>query len=196
MVWLDHWFRRRGYRTLAHSYRSVRRTLDDNASALAHKIATAGTKLAAPDGCLDVVCHSYGGLVMLRILALELPLRVRRMVLLGSPLGGSSVGRRFAAHPVGHLLLGRSGPLWQNGVSVSIPEGIEVGAIAGSRPLGMGRMVARIEGTSDGVVMLEETRHSGLADHVIVDCAHTGMLFSAQVARQAEHFLQHGRFSR
>jgi pimeloyl-ACP methyl ester carboxylesterase len=190
MLWLEHWLRRRGYLTCAHSYPSVRRSLDHNAALLAREIAR------ETSGDCDVVCHSYGGVVMLRMLALELPLHVRRIVLLGSPVSGSSAGRRLAAHPVGHWLLGQTRSLWRNGVSLAIPAGVEVGAIAGSRAIGLGRVVSSVEGPNDGVVALEETRLEGLADHVTIDCAHTAMLFSPKVARQIEFFLLYGSFER
>ncbi len=190
MLWLEHWFRRRGYTTFAHSYRSVRRDLDDNAAALAREIGR------RTDGCFDAVCHSYGGVVMLRMLELHASLRVRRLVLLGSPVGGCSAGRRLAAHPVAHWLLGHTRTVWRHGVPLTIPRGIEVGSIAGSRPLGLGRMLMPMAGTSDGVVALEETRLTGLTDHVVIDCAHTGMLFSPQVAGQVDHFLRCGSFRR
>jgi len=190
MLWLEHWFRRRGYPAFSYSYRSVRRSLDDNALALARAIAR------VIEGPFDVICHSYGGVVMLRMLALDLGLPVRRVVLLGSPVRGSSAGRQLAGHPLGHWLLGETRGLWRYGLSLAIPEGIDVGAIAGTRPVGLGRLVAHVDGVTDGVVAVDETRLEGLADHITIDCAHSAMLFSPEVAGQAEHFLRCGRFSR
>ena len=47
----------------------------------------------------------------------------------------------------------------------------------------------------DGTVTVEESRLPGAKDHIVVSTSHTGMLFSAEVADQAAHFLQHGSFS-
>ena len=190
MLWLQQWFRRRGYSAFSCGYRSVRRPLDHNAAALARAVA------ALTPGPIDLVCHSYGGVVVLRMLALGAGPPVRRVVLMGSPVAGSSVGRRLAAHPLGHWLLGQSQGLWRSGTSLEIPAGVEVGAIAGSRPVGLGRLILRTRGVNDGVVAVEETRLDGMVDHLVLDCAHSGMLFSGRIAREAEHFLRHGRFGR
>jgi hypothetical protein len=40
-----------------------------------------------------------------------------------------------------------------------------------------------------------ETRLPGLTDHCVVETSHTGLLLSADAARQVAHFLLHGRFA-
>jgi hypothetical protein len=49
---------------------------------------------------------------------------------------------------------------------------------------------------SDGTVLVEETRLHGATDHVVMRVSHSGMLFSASVAKQAGVFLRTGRFER
>ena len=66
--------------------------------------------------------------------------------------------------------------------------------IAGRAPYGLGRFVGRIDDENDGTVRVAETRLSGLADHTVIQTSHSGLLFSAEVARLAVAFLQHGRF--
>jgi hypothetical protein len=68
--------------------------------------------------------------------------------------------------------------------------------VAGSRPLGLGQFLGHFDGPSDGTVAVAETRLDGLADHVVVPASHTGLVFSAQAARQAIAFLGTGRFER
>ena len=41
-----------------------------------------------------------------------------------------------------------------------------------------------------------ETRLPGLADHVVIDASHSGLLVSAEAARLAVGFLRDGRFAR
>jgi hypothetical protein len=41
-----------------------------------------------------------------------------------------------------------------------------------------------------------ETELEGTADRIVLRVSHTGMLFSAAVAKQAGAFLRSGRFSR
>jgi hypothetical protein len=76
----------------------------------------------------------------------------------------------------------------------ALPAGIDVGMIAGCVPRGLGGLFAGFRGDHDGTVAVAETRVPGLADHVVVRASHSGLLFSDAVARQAAHFLRHGRF--
>jgi hypothetical protein len=80
---------------------------------------------------------------------------------------------------------------------LAIPPGVEAGAIAGSRGLGLGRLVGLdVPLPNDGVVAVEETEHPQLADHLVMPIAHSAMLVSGAVARQVAAFLAHGRFAR
>ena len=69
-----------------------------------------------------------------------------------------------------------------------------VGMVAGNVARGLGRLITRFHGQSDGTVALEETRLPGLAAHCVVPASHTGLVFSTHAARQAAHFLREGRF--
>ena len=78
---------------------------------------------------------------------------------------------------------------------LAVPRVAAVGVVAGDVARGMGRLFCRFDGASDGTVGLEETRLPGIADHCTVHCSHTGLVFSADAAAQAAHFLRHGRFA-
>ena len=137
--------------------------------------------------------HSLGGLIALEALNREPSLPVTRVVCLGSPLRGSHAARGLAGRIWTSPALGRSAGLLLRGFERW--EGRQqVGMVAGNVPHGLGRHFARFEGESDGTVALEETRLAGLADHCVVASSHSGLVFSAAAARQAAHFLNHGRF--
>ena len=70
----------------------------------------------------------------------------------------------------------------------------EVGVVAGCVPRGLGRLIAAVDLESDGTVGIAETRLPGLHDHCLVQCSHTGLVLSAEAARQAAAFLRDGRF--
>lgn len=146
------------------------------------------------DGPVDgVVGHSLGGLLALEALRRSPDAAVSRVVCLGSPLCGSRTAREVAARAWARPLLGRSAALLQAGPARW--EGpAALGVVAGDVAQGMGRLFARFDGASDGTVALEETRLSGLADHCVVHCSHAGLVWSADAARQAGHFLREGRF--
>lgn len=145
-------------------------------------------------GEAHVVAHSLGGLIALQALAGEPGLPVSRMVCLGVPLCGSGAAAGLARWPAASLWLGRSAELLRRGC-VTWPETVGVGMIAGALPRGLGVFVARFEDANDGTVSVAETRTPMLADHVVIDASHSGLLFSTEAAAQAVHFLNEGRFT-
>lgn len=146
-------------------------------------------------GPAHIVAHSLGGLIALQTLATHPDLPVERMVCLGVPLCGSAAAAGLAHVPVAGLMLGRSAPLLQEGCAVW-PERFEVGMVAGRLPHGLGAFFAHFEDEHDGTVSVAETRSEALADHVVVEAGHSGLLFSADAARHAAEFLRDGRFRR
>ena len=141
-----------------------------------------------------VVGHSLGGLMALEALRAEPSLPVARVVCLGTPLCGSGVAQSMSRHALTMLYLGRSAALLRRGCKV-LPDGVEIGMVAGSRPRGLGALVARFKGTHDGTVSLDETRVPGLADHVVIDASHSGLLVSEAAAELTAMFLATGRFA-
>jgi pimeloyl-ACP methyl ester carboxylesterase len=142
-----------------------------------------------------VVAHSLGGLVTLAALEREPDLPIERVVCLGSPLCGSAAADGLARLPMIGATLGRSRELLREGCRPWQGRA-QVGMIAGDRPLGLGQVLGRFDGDSDGTVAVAETRLAGLADHVVVPASHTGLVFSPLAARQAVAFLRDGRFER
>ena len=142
-----------------------------------------------------IVGHSLGGLMVLEALRAEPSLPVARVACLGTPLCGSGVAESMSRYAPTALYLGRSAALLRGGCKL-LPAGVEVGMVAGSRPRGLGALVTRFEGAHDGTVAVDETRVPGLADHVVIDASHSGLLFSEEAVRQVAAFFRQGRFSR
>ena len=176
-----------GQSTRCFGYSSTRGSLPEHAAAL----LDFARQSSAPN--MNFVGHSLGGLVILRMLAGANDLPPGRVVLLGSPLGGSVVVRRTMRLPGSRLLLGDSRAALDDGFD-AVPPGRETGMIAGSRPLGLGWIAGGVGGPGDGTVAVAETRASGLADHCILPVSHSGLVFSRAVIRQAVSFLRTGRF--
>ncbi len=137
--------------------------------------------------------HSLGGLLILRMLTDFDDLMAGRVVLLGSPLGGSTVARKMARLPGSAKLLGQMQRTLEQGYA-KLPAQRDIGMIAGSRPIGLGMLTGGPGGSGDGTVGLHETRVQGLAGHLVLPVTHSGMLYSAEVARQAGVFLDSGHF--
>lgn len=165
-----------------------------------HSVAD-GPDLAVPrlvellqaEGEADIVAHSLGGLIALQALCEAPGLPVARVVCLGSPLTGSGAATGMLRWAPAASLLGRSAALLRQGIACWHGRA-QVGAIAGHVPHGLGALFAGFDGEHDGTVAVAETRLPGLADHVVVDASHSGLLFSAQAAAQAVAFLRDGRF--
>ena len=178
---------RRGFAPRSFGYSTLHRSLETTAARLA------GVCRARAERPVHLVGHSMGGLVILNMLCRDGDAADGRVVLLGTPLDGSSVARRVAGWPGANRLLGRAaGPLTQG--HGQWPEGREIGMIAGTAPFGLGVFAGGIGRPHDGTVTVAETRHAGLTDHRELPVTHTGMLYSRVVADQVAHFLRHGRF--
>jgi pimeloyl-ACP methyl ester carboxylesterase len=191
MLLLHRHIARFGYSVARFSYPSVRFTLTQNADRLAAHCAKLDFRK------LHLVGHSLGGLVILCMLERAVGLRVGRIVLAGTPYGGSYAARRLERLPGGRALLGHSVPEWLARTDRARAPTHEIGVIAGNVSAGLGRLVApALPLPNDGVVAVDETRIPGMRDHIVIPINHSGMLLSAAVARQICEFLRHGAFAR
>jgi len=177
------------------SYPSVGGTLDDNADRLAHFI---GERVS---GRTHVIGHSLGGVLSLRMLARNPDTPVARVVCLGSPLRGSRAAAALNRHQWGKAILGKTitaGVIQEaaNEWATSVTANHEVGVIAGTTQLGLGRIMTAFEGENDGTVAVSETRLAGIKDHITLPVSHTGLVLSRNVADQAAAFLIRGEFLR
>jgi pimeloyl-ACP methyl ester carboxylesterase len=190
MAYLAHVLRGEGFAAHALGYRTIRDPLDAHLTRVAKRLA----QLDAPR--VHLVGHSLGGVIVMRYLQRFADPRVGRAVLIGSPVAGCRAAASFAEHAGGELMMGQSLAVWRQPVDVSVDSRFEVGAIAGTRPLGLGAVVMRLPTPNDGVVCVDETRFPALRDHIEFPIGHTLMLVSPRVARQTASFLKTGAFRR
>lgn len=180
--------RARGRTVVTFPYRSVRHSLEASAARLHAFLIQRGS------GKVDLVGHSLGGLVVLCALAKHPEVPVNRVVLLGSPCNDCEAMRQLLPSPQGRWMLGRALPGWQPGWGPEVAARCEVGAIAGTRRMGLAALVVNLRGDNDGAVRVDETRIAGLRDHLVLPVTHSGMLVSGRVATQVDAFLSTGRF--
>jgi len=180
-----------GYRAVRYSYPSMRLTLAQNADRLGRFCRG----INAPR--LHFVGHSLGGVIILRMLQHAADLNIGRIVLAGTPFADSFTAHRLVRLPGGRMAMGRSLLEW---LGAPRPEGLEqyeIGVIAGSLGVGLGRVVAPgLPQPNDGVVSVDETHISAARAHIVLNVSHTAMLVSAAVARQACEFIRRGTFAR
>lgn len=176
-----------GHRAHPFSYPTLSRDPEDSAGALEAHCRRLGTET------VHFVGHSLGGLLILAMLRRG-GVHAGRVVFLGTPLNGSVVARRLRRTRTGSSLLGQAGELLATGVA-GPPEAVDCGMVAGTAGRGLGRLTGPFEGPADGTVAVAETRAEWLADRCELAVGHTGLLFSAEVARQAACFIENGRFN-
>jgi len=190
MAYLAHILRGEGFAAHALGYRTMRDPLEAHLARVAKRIA----QFEAP--VVHLVGHSLGGVIIMRYLQRLADRRVRRAVLLGAPIAGCRAAAGFAERAGGELMMGQSLAMWREPVDVSVDPRYEIGAIAGTRALGLGAVVTRLPMPNDGVVCVDETRFPALRDHIEFPVGHTLMLVSSRVARQTVSFLKIGAFHR
>jgi len=121
--------------------------------------------------------------------------RIGRVVLLGTPVAGSHCARVLRKIPLLRWITGRVLGQWMAAPGV-IPEGVEVGMLAGTRSFGAGVIFPGLGRPNDGVVSVAETRIDGLHDHIDLRLGHSAMLVSRSCHRAVRAFLETGCFSR
>lgn len=179
-----------GFAPSPFAYRSRARSLDHNVAQLAaHVQALPG------NGLVHLVGHSMGGIVIMQCLARHPFARLGRVVMVGTPFQGSAPAQRLKSTRVGRFLLGKSIVQWQGVDACAMPPGLEVGTIAGTRQLGMGSMLGKLDVPHDGTVSLRETHVPFAADHLAMHVTHSEMLMSSSVTAQIVRFLLSGKFN-
>ena len=177
-----------GFRCHLFSYSGRARPLQAHAERLA--------RFARDVGPAHFVGHSLGGLVILEALQRHAGVQAGRVVLLGTPVRGNFAGRRLGQHGWGRWFLGSTHALWSEGHAARWTRPEPLGVIAGTLPLGLGRLFGPLPGANDGIVRLDETEVEGMRERVVLRVGHSAMLLSARVAAQVVAFLRDARFTR
>jgi pimeloyl-ACP methyl ester carboxylesterase len=181
----------RGLKPQVFAYSSMQSPLTQILARLRDTIAA----IEAPQ--VHLLGHSLGGLVIQRCLERYPQARPGRVVFIGTPAGGSRAARHLAQRRWGRRLLGAA---CAQELLTEHPQrwdvGRELGIIAGTVPLGLARLLMRFNEPNDGVVMVSETRLVGATGFLTVSNTHSGMLWSARVARETGSFLEYGCFGR
>lgn len=194
MAWLANKARTRGYSVINHGYRSRRYAIEEHAAQLRVVVgAITGT------GPIHFITHSLGGVIVRAMLAdrTARPGRLGRVVMLAPPNQGSELADFLAGNPLYRRVLGpAAGELGTGETSTPNRLGrvdLEVGIITGDRALGP--FSSRIfPGPTDGKVSVERAKVEGMRDFLVVRRSHSFIMYDADVAAAAFHFLEHGRF--
>jgi pimeloyl-ACP methyl ester carboxylesterase len=188
----------RGWALRIFPYSSLAESMDRVARRCANHALALARRTLQP---VHLVGHSLGGMVIYRMFETGLLAPDRfsgdfcRVVFMGTPVRGSQSARALARSAPGRRLLGGVGrTVLTEGAPDRWPFAAQLGVIAGNRPRGLGRFLARFSEPNDGTVAVAETDIAGVADRRVLPVSHTGMWMSAEVAEQVATFLERGRF--
>jgi len=195
MAYLSFCLKRAGYSVLNLGYPSLRNDIENCAAFAQQKIENF---VQPSHSKIHFVAHSMGCLVALELLASRKVSNPGRAVLIAPPYQGSEVADmmqhwapyRFFFGPAGQQLT----TAYRKSVAYDLPEGLELGVIAGTRaweyPLFLSTM--KQTGSHDGLVSLKSTLIPGAKDHITIRMSHSFLLEKS--AGHALHFLEQGRF--
>lgn len=186
-----------GFATLNVGYATRSKPIE----ALAADIHPAVERFAESlDGSVHFVCHSMGGLLARVYVARHRPQRLGRMVMLGTPNGGSEIADRLK-----HIGAYRAwfGPAGQQlgtqrdaAVAAMFPAvDYPVGIIAGNRSV-YSISSAFLPKPHDGKVSVENTKLDGMADHIVMETSHPWLVRNGPAIEQTIVFLRDGEFRR
>jgi len=186
-----------GFRTLNVDYASRRKPLE----MLAEDIHPAIIRFAeTTKGSTHFVCHSMGGLLARVYLATHPPKRLGRVVMLGTPNGGSEVadhlknfiGYRKFFGPAGQQLVTIRDETTE---ALFQPPNYALGIIAGNRSIDPVSSSFFLPGPNDGRVTIAGTKVEGMSDHIIVNASHPWLIRHRSAIDQTIAFLRHGHFN-
>lgn len=198
MLGTEHALESAGYNVLNLSYPSQKHKIAELAAYLDRQLKQ--QRIWNNTGKVHFVGHSMGGLLTRHYLDAQkqnLPEeKLGRVVMLGTPNGGSEVADNLQNFPPYKWIFGPAGQELTTHVqkqNAARPY-YELGIIAGTLgwPYIMGNFM--IPGEHDGRVAVESTKLEGMKDHITLPAPHGLLAWQKNVQRQALHFLSHGRF--
>lgn len=179
-----------GFNTTTFSYQSLKASAVEHAARLAEFIKRENIAHS------HFVGHSLGGLVIREFLQTHTEYSPCRVVALGTPFNGSRVAQWLGKFGATRWVIGKNtNSALTDGVQ-DWPEQHALGVIAGTRPVGMGRVVSVFDEPNDGTVAVSETKLQGMQAHCRYPTTHTGIVFSRPVADQVCAFLKTGQFTK
>jgi pimeloyl-ACP methyl ester carboxylesterase len=192
---LERALRRRGFATLNLDYASRKKPLEALADDIHQPIAEFAGHI---DGPLHFVGHSMGGLLARLYVAKYRPARLGRVVLLGTPNGGSEIADLLQQSSIYRWFFGPAGlqlTTDPENALASLPAlDYPVGIVAGNFSLYPISSLFILPRPNDGRVSVESSKLADMTDHITVRASHAGLTRHRAAIDQTISFLHGGRF--
>jgi pimeloyl-ACP methyl ester carboxylesterase len=192
---LQHALEEAGFATLNLGYPSRRKPLDLLADHIHPAVKDFAERNTAP---IHFVGHSMGGLLVRVYVAKYRPARLGRVVMLGTPNGGSEVADLLRGLSLYRSFFGPAGLQLTtdlDGMPKSLPAlDYAVGIVAGSRSIHPISSTLILPRPNDGRVSVASSKLDGMADHITIKAFHAGLPRHRIAISQTITFLREGRF--
>jgi hypothetical protein len=151
------------------------------------------------EGPIHFVGHSMGGLLIRIYLGMVPPPRSGRVVMLGTPNGGSELADRLQHFALYRAIYGPAGRQLSTAGDTCLralpPPDYPILIIAGRRALNPVAALSQMPRPHDGMVTVRSTRLDGMTDHIVIAASHTGLTHHPLAIAQTIAFLRDGCFS-
>lgn len=198
MLYAEKVLQKHGYQTLSLTYPSLRQDIKSLTAWLAKKLAE--HQVWENSTKVHFVAHSMGGLVSgfyLEDHKEEIPAeKMGRVVMMGTPHGGSEVADFLHENPLYQWVFGPAGQELTTNArkATQIKPWYDLGIIAGDQERGLMLGNFLIDGPHDGIVSVESSKVEGMRDHKTMPVLHSFMAWTPDVHKEILHFLQEGTF--
>jgi len=186
-----------GYSTLAPTLPTTFRNVRECGEFLAKTIAPICEE-RIQDGNGNVVHfvgHSMGGLVIRDYLSRRVVEKLGRVVLIGTPNGGSPYANLLLGVPFSDDILECLPDLAEPGLDIAPPRNVpapEIGIIIGTKPDIVRQLL--LSGEHDGLVTAESVRRVSANDEMSIPCSHEQLQWRDDTAEGIVSFLEKGKF--
>jgi pimeloyl-ACP methyl ester carboxylesterase len=182
-----------GFATLNLDYASRKKPIEALAADIHPQISEFENRSGGP---IHFVAHSMGGLVARLYIASYRPARLARVVMLGTPNGGSEVADVLKCLALYRAFYGPAGQQLSTDRAPALARSPDypVGVVAGCRSLDPIASTFVLPRPNDGRVSVARTKLEGMTDHVIVRTSHSGLPGHPIAIGQAIAFLRAGHF--